>query len=57
MSWVIDFIALVGGCLLVSGVFLQFGLSASLMAGGLLLMAFALKAAKVQEGTNVSNRE
>ncbi len=55
MSWIIDLIAVVGGCLLVSGAFLQYGLSFSLMLAGFLLIAFATKAAKVQEDANVPN--
>ena len=57
MSWMIDVIAFLGGLLLVAGVFLQYGLAYSLMIGGLLLIAFALKAARVYEENDVSNTE
>ena len=57
MTWLIDVLAAIGGLLVCAGVFLQFGLGFSLMSGGLLLIAFALKAAKVQEGLNVSNKQ
>lgn len=57
MSWMIDVIAFIGGCLVVAGFFLKFGLAYSLITGGLLLIAFALRAASVQEGKNVSNIE
>jgi len=57
MNWIIDLIAIIGGCLLVAGVFLQCGLACSLMVSGVLLMAFALKAANVQEESDVSISE
>lgn len=57
MSWVIDLIAAIGGCLVVAGVYLQYGLATSLMTAGALLIAFALKAAKVQEDKHVFDSE
>jgi len=57
MRWAIDVIAVMGGVILAGGVFLQCGLPYSLMVAGFLLIAFATKAAKVQEDANVSNSE
>lgn len=57
MSWAIDLVAALGGCLLVGGVFLQFDTACALMVSGVLLIAFALKAARVHEGTDVSDSE
>lgn len=57
MTWAIDAIAIVGGLLIVAGVFLQYGVAVALMCGGFLLILLALKAAKVYEVGNVTDRD
>ena len=56
MKIAIDVLAIIGGMLIVAGVFLQFGLAVALMTGGALLIILALRAAKVQEESNVTDR-
>lgn len=53
MTFLIDFLAVTGGLLVVAGVYLQLGLAIALVVAGFLLIAFALKAAKVIEDSNV----
>lgn len=55
MTWIIDAVAFVGGGLVVSGVYLQWGLPVALMTGGAFLVGMALHAAKQHGGVNVSN--
>ena len=57
MSYLIDAIAIVGGAFVASGVFLLFGAGYALIVSGMLFIAFALKAAKTQEDSHVSNRD
>lgn len=55
MSFAIDAIAIFGALLICAGVFILFGAGYSMISAGILTIAFALKAAKVQEGANVSH--
>ena len=57
MTWLIDLTAILGACAVVAGVFLGYGLPPALICGGVLMIAFALKAAKVYEESHVIDGE
>lgn len=56
-SLIFDLMAIVGGALVVAGVYLQYSLPPALMVGGLLLISLALIGAKTNGEMNVPDGE